>query len=90
MFINRYIYKLEFMGRIFQFIVGILLATFVNIVIISFSTGRSQVCEITEFQAIKKGLNLLNPFNNMVGREWFERSTNGLKAHTKTSKKQSK
>jgi len=45
---------LEFVGRIFKFIVGILLATFVNVVIISFSAGRLQVYEIAEFQAIKK------------------------------------
>jgi len=39
----------------------------------------------------KKGLNFLNPFCNMVGRERFERSTSGLTVqrcfatHTKTS-----
>ena len=33
----------------------------------------------------KKGFNLLNPFNNMVGRERFERSTNGLKVQCSTN-----
>ena len=33
----------------------------------------------------KKGLNLLNPFRCMVGRERFERSTSGLKVRCSTN-----